>query len=160
MLVKAPVIDDEARKHINRALEKVFTHKEGEDLDAVVSEVLNDRDIFLYFLTHLRKGQGIELGSMSYWDDAHVDLCYGLAMNYRTEPPKLSLFTYEILGGRTGDLGVYSHFPTFLLKGTDCQIPTAKRFADEVNLVLKSIKQEDAIDLSKIRRYALSPEFL
>ena len=152
MLVKTEAITHETRTHIRSALDRIFTHKEEGDLDSVVSEVLNDRDVFLYLMTHLKKFQGVELGRMSYWDDARVEVPYGLTINYVGEPPRTVLFAYTLVNGRHAEeLRFYDIMPKHLVEGRGedvCGIPKPENFAGVVNVVLQNIEKESIIDLS------------
>ncbi len=174
MLVKTSAITDETREHMNTVLEEVFAHKEGEGIQSVVSEVLNDKDVFLYLLTYLKTNQvvsevlndkdvflylltylktnqGVELGRMSYWDDIRVEVPYGIAVDQRSYHPKLTIFEYSSVMGSADELGFYPFLPrrhgTFAYE----DFPTPKNFSDAVNLVLKNPKGS-LVDLNRIKK--------
>ncbi len=138
MLVRVPAITEETRGHMKRVLDSVFSHKEGEDLDSVVSEVLNDKDVFVYLSTILGRRSGVLLGSMECWDDVKVRIPYGLAIDFNKNPPKTALFAYRELSSGVDGLELYQTMPIFRLAKDAKGVPTPREFADSVNYALQN----------------------
>ena len=79
MLIKVPAVKEETKKKLIKSLDSVFKNsRERAGLQAVVQEVLNDRNIFMWLVAFARYGQGIVLGKMSYWNEGLVVVPYGL----------------------------------------------------------------------------------
>ena len=153
MLKRESAITKETREYMNGLLDKVFEFKNGESLDDVLLEVLHDRDVFLYLLNTLAKGQGIELGRMSYWDDISVGVPYGLTIDYDEGlHPRTALFSYEQVGGRVGNLALSPvFFPKSSHSYTYDGIPTPEHFAELVNHALRTeISDQRKTDLTEI----------
>lgn len=90
-----PAITPETRLILTRELDKHFRSEHGEDLQAVVSEILNDKDLFTFLATFLKRGDGLSIGRMNYFDDTHVDVVYGLTIDFDRVPRTISLYSYE-----------------------------------------------------------------
>jgi len=94
MLVKKLAIDDKTRKNLKKCVKSFFkTTKKGTELNKVISEILADKDLFLYMATHSIKDSGIILGRMDYFDDINVEISYGITYNF--EDPSLNIFTFQ-----------------------------------------------------------------
>lgn len=155
MLVKRPVIKPETRANMGKYLDSIFSYKEGADLDSVVSEILNDRDVFLYLSTTLDPGFGLELGKMDFFDDIVIDVPYGLTLNDVHSLPALILFSYkEIIGSGANELAFHNLFPTGNnILGLYHNIPTPEEFAAQVNYALsKDTGSLNPKDLRNIKR--------
>lgn len=138
MLVTNPAIGTEARKLMQSRLEEHFKFSEGDDLASVVSEVLNDRELFIFLAAYLPHEKGIGLGTMSYWDDTTVNVVYGLTIDFDKVPRKTGIFCYESLPGilqMKKIVRILNGFPDYSQK--DAVNPSPKEFADCVNMVLK-----------------------
>ena len=154
MLTRTSAIDRETKSVINKRLEEYFKYEQGEDLDSVIKEVLNDKDVFLFFATCLKKNQGLSLGFMNYWDDTDVRVPYGLLLS--GDPPKLRIYSYETLRrplmdfhpNMEGKISKKDMFSLFYL--ADCLsnkrgfdgpsyegYPSSEDFVRSVNIVLK-----------------------
>ena len=92
MLESVNVINEKIIKKLEKDLVGYYKFKEGNDLNSVVSEILNNRTLNLYLLSFLPKDNGILLGNTSYFDDIRVDIHYGLTVNFADSPRKTELF--------------------------------------------------------------------
>lgn len=148
MKVFVPAIDEKTRTVLTTKLADHFKYTEGDDLQAVVSEVLSDRDLFTFLAVFLADDTGLKLGTMSYWDDATVNIDYGLTIDFHNPPRQTKLFTAEYFG-YTPVLSEGSRlnimFPEEYLTsdvGRFCSnAPTPKDFVAAVNAVLQDPKQ-------------------
>lgn len=98
MLTKTPVINQDTRNSLKKRLEDHFQYEEGTDLDSAVKEILNDKDVFLFLATYFNKNQGLYLGAMSYFDDATVNVHFGLILDwkpYKLKTQKLKIFSFH-----------------------------------------------------------------
>ncbi len=95
MFVKRGAIGKEARDYLHSHIEGHFKYEEGNDLRAVIREVLRDRDIFTFLALHSERGQGLRLGNVSYWDDTRVYIHYGLTLNFDELPRHTALYNFE-----------------------------------------------------------------
>jgi len=138
MLIKVPAITQETRKGLLDKLDKHFKPEEGKDLQNVVSEILNDKDVFTFLATVLDQSHGIIVGKTGFYDDIQVDVVYGLTLDF-TVPRNTTLFTYENYGGiRQSRLRLMSCFPGYSQYGADFDgQPSPEHFAAQVNAVLK-----------------------
>jgi hypothetical protein len=147
------IITPETRKSLQNSLKPHFKVKKGDNLRAVVSNVLNDKDVFAFFAAYLPKGKGLELGKLSLWDDIRVNIPYGLIFNVETVryehlgskeiiPRKVQLYSYHEFGCRRFDnLTIGSYFDNYSRYGTDFKgYPTPKAFVENVNKVLQNPK--------------------
>jgi len=144
MLVKQEVIGSEARKYLQEQLESQFPELEhGEGLDSVVSEVLNDKDLFIFLAQNLPEGKGLRLGSGSFWDDTTVYVHYGLTIDFKNTPRKTKLYafnSFQLHGFNPYDFGLYSSFPRHHFRDDIISFPTSESFVADVNQVLKNPK--------------------
>ena len=146
MLVQQSVIGDKARKVLEGDLSQYFEKvKDGEDLNSVVEEVLNDRDLFDFLMVNLKKGTGLKLGYVEGFDDIAFYMHYGLTVNLDI-PRKIEIFGFESL-----DLGVFVYeqaiqktlrlcpsFPYCNGAGfSNGSCPSAEKFSKEVNMTLQ-----------------------
>ncbi|MBU3912793.1 MAG: hypothetical protein KKB21_04515 [Nanoarchaeota archaeon] len=142
MLVKVPVISNKTRRVLQAQLSKDFPEVEDKgDLDSVVSEVLGDRDIFMFLAGHLPEGKGLKLGMSNYWDDTNVYVHYGLALDLEVHR-KTKLFTsasFNPYGLEPKEFGLYSQFPSWGVYRL-AEWPSSEEFAERVNNVLQNPK--------------------
>lgn len=137
MLVKTDILSTETRRFLEKEFKKHFKHEEGKYLDSIVSEVLNDRDIFMFLATFLQERHGLRLGNMNYFDDIGVEIHYGLALNFNI-PRRTVLFTFEEFGGiieehlSVGGFRIPDYKERYLFSGR----PTTEQFIEQVNTVL------------------------
>ena len=98
MLIETLAINDKTRKKLIKSVKPFFkTAKQGTELNNVISEILTDKDLFLYMATHSIKDSGIILGRMEYFDDIRVGVPYGITYNF--ENPSLNIFTFKVIQG-------------------------------------------------------------
>ena len=148
MLIQVPAINDESRKIMRGHIEKEFKFKQGRELDDVVSEVLNDKDLFMFLAMFLPTNKGIQLGSTSYWDDIHVDVFYGLTLNFNQTTRKTHLFFYDSVSSvsEMEQMNLTTSF-SFPYDKSSRYIsdfrgwPTGEEFANEVNSALRNPKE-------------------
>ena len=156
MKITIPVISSDARASLNSQLEKNFQKPNGEDLDAVVSEVLKDRDVFTFLAHFSLRGQGLRLGQFSFFDDINVMVHYGLVLDADIVPRETKLFTYETVNDFEQDnLELGPGFGDYKQKFSNDvrDFPTPQRFAEEVNrTLLKPTSYLVKLNLEK-RRY-------
>jgi len=139
MKISVPVIGSDARAYLNSQLDKNFQKPNGEDLDAVVSEVLKDRDVFTFLAHFSKRGEGLRLGQFSFFDDIRVMVDYGLVLEFDRLPRQTKLFTYETVNDiEQNNLELGSGFGDYKQKfsGDVHGFPTPQRFAEEVNRTL------------------------
>jgi len=117
-----------------------FKVKRGDNLQTVVSKVLNDKDI-LNFLAPFPTGRGLELGEMSFFDDIKVNVPYGLTLDNDAQR-KVQLYSYEqaTRSMHTHNLKIASCFPSYLESKYYSDFdgyPTPEAFVKNVNRVLQ-----------------------
>lgn len=95
MFVKKDALEEETRDYLVDRLDKSFTYKEGNDLNSIINEVLNDRDIFTFLAIFSERGSGLRLGHISYFDDAILYTHYGLVLDFDKIPRRTKLFSFE-----------------------------------------------------------------
>ncbi|MDP4039022.1 MAG: hypothetical protein Q8P57_00355 [Candidatus Pacearchaeota archaeon] len=143
--ISKPAISRETRDFLRKEVDRyLVSQQDGSDLGSAILEVLNDRNIFTFLAMHSRRGQGLSLGRMSYWDDAGVYAHYGLALDFDNIPRMTRLYNFTSIEAsgrfceqedlRLGD-GIYfnPHFSGLL--------PSAEGFVRQVNSVLMNPKQ-------------------
>lgn len=67
----------------------------------MISEILSDKDLFMYMATHSIPDSGIVLGRMNYFDDIRMEVPYGISYNYKN--PSLGIFTFEFAPASCGE---------------------------------------------------------
>jgi hypothetical protein len=93
MLVENLSIQEKTKNNLREINNKFFRVKQGADLDSVISEVLADKDLFVYMATHSIPHSGVILGRMNYFDDINVEVPYGISYDFNN--PSLNIFTFE-----------------------------------------------------------------
>jgi len=93
MLIEKPAINEITRNNIKNLIKPYFGRPKQEGLQGVISEILYDKDLFVYMATHSIKDSGIILGRMEYFDDISIVVPYGIAYNFNN--PSLNIFTFE-----------------------------------------------------------------
>ena len=139
MIVSVPAITSETRGSLQKYLGEHFSKQrtEGADLNAVISEILNDKDIHCLLSTFLPKGNGLSVGHVDHWDDITVYVNYGFVFDTDSPPRKVQLYTYENFAGDLfRDLTFSSSFPESFASR-----PKPEDFAEEVNKALVNYKE-------------------
>jgi len=142
MIVRVPAITNETRESLNARLDSMFKVEEEEGIQGVVSEVLNDKDLFAYLAANLPRNYGLRLDKISYWDDTRVEIRYGLAIDFSSTPKRTSLYTFDFFPDssfpRLKNLKFIRSPPNVDYKLGPSGNPIPQRFADDVNFVLKA----------------------
>lgn len=152
MVVQMPVLKETTRVEMRHELNRLFKTCSGTTLDSAVSEVLNDKDIFLFFSALCPEKFGLSLGKFSYSDGIEVDIVYGLAIPHPLSPPrKIRLFHYEEVGGEKRELRYSEQFPTGSYNVINLDsMPSVERFTFEVNDALRHA-EDRWVDLRRIK---------
>ncbi len=134
MLVSKPVIYSETREVLEEHLRNHFQTPEGIDLDAVVAEILHDKDLFTFLAIHLDEEKGLYLGSMRYDCDEIIPVHYGLTLDFKV-PRKSQIFYYRDKSiERQEKISLCDIVPHH----QGC--PSPKQFITQINNVLKNPK--------------------
>ena len=152
MLTKVDLFEAETKKELEQYLGKVFLSLKYEErsLASVIEETLNHRQLFEILSLHLEDTEGLPLGRYNYWDDAQVEVKYGLAIKKFGNVKRTTLYAQECIGGwLVGELELHS-----ILSGdgdmTDISgYPTPESFRATVNEQVLSLVRGKAklIDL-------------
>jgi hypothetical protein len=145
MLVKQSALGDRTLKNLEKSLKDYYSFKEGEGLNSVLREVLNNQTLNLYLLSFLPMNKGILLGRTNYFDDIKVHVDYGLTINFNEEPRKTGLFVREGTSGNIKLNLITRHFPSYEHKSPFQGWPSPKEFLEMVNAVFSS-KDKDIED--------------
>ena len=160
MLLEKLAINDKTRENIVQLTNRFFESKQGTELNDVISEVLSDKDLFLYMATNSIKDSGIILGRMEYFDDISVQVPYGITYNF--ENPSLNIFTFEFCAHYSAEkpvkiLELHKILPSKKSTGISTHLnysdyPTVDEFVNSLNRVLsKSIEGQKGfwVDFNK-----------
>ena len=142
MLVKQLAINDKTRENLRKLVKPFFEVKQGTELNNVISEILSDKDLFLYMAT-CSKDSGIILGRMNYFDDIKVEVPYGIMYDF--ENPSLNLFTFESFGQPKKPIKTLRSLKVLPVKksmGIDTaehysNYPTVESFVNSLNTILQ-----------------------
>lgn len=128
------IITPKTRVCLQREWKKTCGAKSRSRLQAAVSGVLNDKDVFAFLASYLPPGKGLNIGNIPFFDDIQVNAYYGLIFDADRAPRGVKLFYYEDYGDeRYRNLILTSHFP-------DCtgSNPSPEQFLESVNRALQS----------------------
>lgn len=134
MEIVVPAITDETRKILQASLDKTFSAPQGSDLDAVVTEVLHDQQLFTYLAAYLPNDHGIYVDCSTFWDDTTVHHVYGLTLDNTGIPRHTALFSCQLVLPPSGFL-VQKPFLARRLSLRDNN-PTPSAFCQSVNYAL------------------------
>jgi len=128
------VITPKTRASLQREWKETCGAKSKNKLQAAVSGVLNDKDVFAFLASYLPAGNGLSLGVIPFFDDIQVNAYYGLIFDADRTPRGVKLFYYEDYGDeRFRHLGLTSHFP-YCTGGN----PSPEQFLESVNRALQN----------------------
>ena len=139
MLVKESALKDSTLNNLEKSLKANYSFKNGENLDSVLKEVLNNRTLNLYLLSFLPADKGIRIGKTGYWDDIRVHVYYGLTLDFNEIPRKTGLFISEQTSADDVKLkAITNHFPTYYeqYKSPFDGWPSPQEFLERVNNIL------------------------
>ena len=135
---------------IEDELNDYYEFKEGNDLNSIVSKVLNNMDLNLYLLSFLPKNKGIKLGKISHIENPNKDIYYGLTINFNNTPRSAKLFLAEGFNSRLNLKEITGEFPVYAHEYPFKKWPSSDQFLEEVNYIFsKENFQDDMIDLKK-----------
>jgi hypothetical protein len=151
MFQEKSAISDKTRGNLVKLVSPLFKFEKGNELNQVISEVLSDKDLFLYMATHSIKNSGIILGRMSYFDDISVEVPYGITYDFKN--PSLNIFTFDFCAFREAKkpietLNLYKSLPSKRSMGINTEenysnYPTVNSFLTSLNDILqKEIKEQ------------------
>ena len=151
MLLEKSAINDKTREKIRNSIDNFFVKpKQGKGLDAVISEVLSDKDLFLYMATHSIPYSGIILGQMNYFDDIAVQVPYGITYDFKH--PSLNIFTFDFYAFGSAEkpietLELYKSLPSKRSMGVNTEenysdYPTIDSFLTSLNNILQKDTKE------------------
>src|SRR3989338_2438698 len=143
MVVGISAISKDNRKKLEKLFKKP---RKGSNLQSVINEVLNDKDIFAFMAAFSERGQGLLMGNMTFWDDIRVIVSYGLVLDVDYVPRKLKLFTYETFGYTPASISEQKHFrlsssfPDYdkQFSSDFCGFPSPEEFALQADTALKN----------------------
>lgn len=145
MQIIKPAISDQTRASLMKEVGKIFVKtQEGVGLDAVVSEVLSDKDLFIFLAAFLPTSCGLKLGELHYYSQssARITLKYGVTVDFETVPRKTKLFAQDAYrdGFPVSEKAYF--FDRFLeLQGSNNFfdfVPSGEQFAETLNYILRN----------------------
>lgn len=151
MFSEKSAISDKTRGNLIKLIEPHFKFEQGNKLDNVISEVLHDKDLFLYMATHSIEDSGIILGRMDYFDDISVDVPYGITYDFKN--PQLNIFTFDFCAFGSAkkpidSLQLWKSLPSKKPMGMHTEehysnYPTVDSFLNSLNNILqKEVKKQ------------------
>ena len=153
MKILQPALNQPSRTFLKDSLDKYFEfNKHGEDLNSVIKEILNDRDLFTYLVINLPENHGLYLGSVGYYDDIQARVDYGLTICSEI-PRKINLFAIDTIypfNSRNlsgNEVTLWNLFPDHLIpyERYKRNIPSVEEFVKQVNESLKNIPNSYAL---------------
>jgi len=126
-------------KIINRFendLSKNFKFSKKENSNSIISGILNNKALNLWMFSYLPFRSGIKLGETSYFDDVHVNVLYGLSVNFNSDLRKVGIFIGEsVLSKKIKLKNLSSFFPNYSDKYNFKGWPSPERFLDQFEYV-------------------------
>jgi len=145
MKIDVPAITDKTKRKMSSVLEEHFQYHEEDSLQGVVSEVLNDKDLFIYLATLLADGCGLYLSTMSLpRREGDINMHYGLTLKLDGGPRKTALFFYEEQNGKKYEIRKTHGFQEYPLSQSmptsesHLIIPSSLEFSEQVNRILQN----------------------
>ena len=146
MLVEKLAINDKTRGKIRKFVDNFLGEpKQGTRLSDVISEILSDKDLFLYMAIHSIKDSGIILGRMSYFNDISVQVPYGITYDFKNTSLNIFTFDFCAFGSEKKPmetLKLYKHLPSKRSMGVNTEenysdYPTVDSFLNSLNRILQ-----------------------
>ena len=151
MLAEKSAINEKTRDKIRKSIDNFIEKpKQGTGLNNAISEILSDKDLFLYMATHSTKDSGIILGRMNYFDDIAVQVPYGITYDF--EHPSLNIFTFDFCAFGSAEkpietLELHKYLPPKKAMGVNTETnysdyPTVDSFVNSLNTILQRDMKE------------------
>jgi hypothetical protein len=151
MFSERRALNPKTRENLVELTASHFKFEQGNKLNNVISEVLSDKDLFLYMALKSITDSGIILGRMSYFDDIAVQVPYGITYDFKN--PQLNIFTFDFCAHGSAEkpietLRLYKNLPSKKSMGVNTEetysdYPTVDSFIDSLNRILqKDIKEQ------------------
>ena len=137
MLAKVDLFTPKTRKELESRIARLFPSPKPEEhsLHSVVEEALASRELFKVLSLHLNDTDGLPLDSYIYWDDASIEVEYGLAIRRRNGVKGTTLYHQMCIGdGLVDELTFSSPFYAKDINRTEISnYPTPENFRNTLS---------------------------